>query len=139
MGLASPCKTFETLSTAVQWIVQTKLGISYMVHLLDDFLIIFGSNEQCSRELSLFLELCSDLGIPMAPEKTVGPSTVLSFAGIELDTVRSEARLPQDKVMRCTFMLSDYLKRKNVTLRELQSLIGLLVQWFSLDVHSCVA
>ena len=62
----------------------------------------------------------------MAPKKTVGPSTVLTFAGIELDTVRSEARLPHDKVMRCTSMLSDYLKRKKVTLRELQSLIGLL-------------
>ena len=126
MGLASSCKTFEALSTAVQWIAQTKLGIRYMLHLLDDFLIISGSHEQCSRELSLFLELCSYLGIPMAHEKTVGPCTVLSFAGIELDTVRSEARLPHDKVMRCTSMLSDYLKRKKVTLRELQSLIGLL-------------
>ena len=57
----------------------------------------------------------------MSPDKTIGPSTVLSFAGIELDTVRSEARLPGDKVL-----LSDYLKRKKVTLRELQSLIGLL-------------
>ena len=74
----------------------------------------------------LLLELCSSLGIPMAPEKTVGPSTVLSFAGIELDTVRSEAHLPHDKVMHCTSMLSDYLKCKKVTLWELQSLIGLL-------------
>ena len=30
----------------------------------------------------------------MAPEKTVGPSTVLYFAGIELDTCAMEARLP---------------------------------------------
>jgi len=62
----------------------------------------------------------------MAPEKTVGPSAVLSFAGIELDTMRSVACLPHDKVMRCTSMLSDHLKRKKVTLRESQSLIGLL-------------
>ena len=124
-GLASSCKTFETLSTAVRWIAQTKLGIRYMLHLLDDFLTISGSHEQCSRELFLFLELCFFLGIPMAPEKTVGPPTVLSFAGIVLDTVRSEARLPHGKVMRCTSMLSDYLKRKKVTLRELRSLIGL--------------
>lgn len=126
MGLASSCKTFEALGTAVQRIAQTKLGTCHMLHLLDDFLIISGSHEQCSRELALFLELCSYLGIPITPEKTVGPSTVLSFAGIELDTVRSEARLPHDKVLRCTSMLSDYLKRKKVTLRELQSLIGLL-------------
>jgi len=65
----------------------------------------------------------------MASDKTVGPSTVLLFAGIELDTVRSEARLPCDKVLRCTSLLSDHLKRKKVakrSLRELQSLIGLL-------------
>ena len=126
MGLVSSCKTFEALSTAVQWIAQTKFGISYMLHLLDDFLIISGSHEQCSRELALFLALCSYLGIPMAPDKTVGPSTVLSFAGIELDTVHSEAHLPRDKVMHCVSLLSDFLKRKKVTLRELQSLIGLL-------------
>jgi len=49
VGLASSCKTFEALSTAVQWIAQTKLGICFMLHLLDDFLIISGSHEQCSR------------------------------------------------------------------------------------------
>ena len=62
----------------------------------------------------------------MAPDKTVGPSTVLSFAGIELDTVHSEACLPHDNVMLCVSLLSDFLKRKKVTLRELQSLVGLL-------------
>jgi len=92
MGQASSCKTLA-LSTAVQWIAQTKLGIRFMLRLLDDFLIISGSHEQCSRELSLFLELCSCLGIPMAPENTAGPSTVLSFAGKELNTVCSEAPL----------------------------------------------
>lgn len=40
--------------------------------------------------------------------------------------MRSEARLPHDKVMRCTSILSEYLKRKKVTPRELQSLIRLL-------------
>ena len=68
MGLSSSCKTFEALSTAIQWIAQTKLGISYMLHLLDDFLIISRSHEQCSRELTLFLELCSYVGVPMSPD-----------------------------------------------------------------------
>ena len=30
--------------------------------------------------------MCDDLGVPMAPEKTMGPSSVLCFAGIEQDT-----------------------------------------------------
>ena len=37
----------------------------------------------------------------MAPEKTEGPSPVLTFAGIELDCLQYEARLPQEKVDKC--------------------------------------
>ena len=91
-----------------------------MLHLLDDFLIVASTRNQCSNQLSLFLELCSYLGIPIAPEKIAGPSTILSFAGIELDTVRLEARLPSDKVLRCNSLLSYFLNRKKVTLKELQ-------------------
>ena len=62
----------------------------------------------------------------MSPEKTVGPAVVLSFAGVELDTIRSEARLPLDKVLWCVNLLSAFLTQKKVTLQELQSPIGLL-------------
>ena len=36
-------------------------------------------------------------GYTIVPEKTVGPSTTLALAGIELDTVLMEARLQQKK------------------------------------------
>ena len=70
--------------------------------------------------------MCDEMGDPMVPEKTVGPSSVLSFAGIELDTCKMEARLPLDKLFKCRLLLNDFLKRKKVTLKELQSVIGLL-------------
>ena len=62
----------------------------------------------------------------MAPEKTEGPSPFLSFAGIELDCSMNEARLPQEKVRKCLLAIRSLLGRKKVTLKELQSLIGLL-------------
>ena len=37
-----------------------------------------------------------------------------------------EARLPHDKLEKCRNMLQDFLKRRKVSLREMQSLIGLL-------------
>ena len=73
-----------------------------------------------------FFMLCSFLGIPMAPEKTVGPSTTLAFALIELDTVLMEAHLPQEKFDKCQDLLSTFLRRRKVTLQEIQSLTGLL-------------
>ena len=130
MGCPSSCKTFETLSTAMDWIAQRKLMINHIIHLLDDFLIIAISESLCQDQLHLFLELCSYLGsylgIPIAPEKTCGPATTLSFAGIELDSVSFEARLPLDKIDKCLSLIANLLTRKKVTLKEIQSLMAML-------------
>lgn len=47
--------------------------------------------------LSTFCALCCELGIPLAEAKADGPSTMLSFLGIELDTVQQCSRLPAKK------------------------------------------
>ena len=56
----------------------------------------------------------------------LGPLTTLSFAGIELDTVKLEPRLPRDKLQKCAEFISEFLRCKKVTLCEMQSLVGLL-------------
>ena len=61
----------------------------------------------------------------MAPKKTYGPVTTPSFAGIELDSVLLEARLPSDKLDKCRSLISEFLHRKKVTLKEVLSLTGL--------------
>ena len=50
----------------------------------------------------------------------------MTFLGIELDTIAMEAILPLDNVLKIKNSLSEMRVRRNVTLRELQSLIGLL-------------
>ena len=63
----------------------------------------------------------------MAPEKTEGPAQVLSFAGIKLDCYnRQEARLPMEKVAKCLTAVGHLQRKKKVTMKELQSIIGLL-------------
>ena len=62
----------------------------------------------------------------MAPEKTVGPTHVLTFEGMELYCLLHEARLPKEKVLKCYRTLKDFLSRKKVSPRDLQSLFSLL-------------
>jgi hypothetical protein len=70
-----------------------------MLHILDDFLFLGPPDSAiCGRSLTQFKALCEVLGVPIKNEKTVGPSTTLTFLGIELDTLAMEARLPWDKV-----------------------------------------
>ena len=47
----------------------------------------------CGTHLRRFLDTCVDIAVPLASEKTEGPSQVLTFAGIELDCNKHEASL----------------------------------------------
>ena len=87
------CQIFEDLSTAMKWVAKNKLQIPNIIHILDDFLIIDKSLDTCGAQLNRFLQFCHELGVPMAEEKTVGPAHVLTFAGIDLDCLKHEARL----------------------------------------------
>ena len=60
------------------------------------------------------------MGVPVAEDKTVEPTEILIFLGIEFDTVAMELRLPNEKLVEL------FVQSKKVTLRQLQSLIGLL-------------
>ena len=96
--------------------------------------IISPTKDKCQSDIDNFLRMCSYLGAPIAQEKTVGPYTTLQFAGITLDSVRQEARLPEDKLRKCQLLLHHFYTRHKVTLRELQSLLGLLYFTYSVAV-----
>lgn len=127
MGCSISCSIFETFSTALQWIACTKFGVPTMLHILDDFLFLGPPDSSiCKLALHQFMSMCDVLGVPIKGEKTEGPSTTLIFLGIELDTVNMEARLPEEKIVKIRNALHSAKRRKKMTLRELQSLIGLL-------------
>lgn len=127
MGCSISCSIFETFSTALQWIACTKFGVPTMLHILDDFLFLGPPDSSiCKLALHQFMSMCDVLGVPIKGEKTEGPSTTLIFLGIELDTVNMEARLPEVKIVKIQNALHSAKRRKKMTLRELQSLIGLL-------------
>lgn len=85
-----------------------------------------GTSSKCRASLQNFLTFCEDIGVPTAPEKTEGLDQALTFAGIELDYRRHEARLPMEKVTKCLSAIRNLLCKKKVELKELQSIIGLL-------------
>ena len=126
MGCASSCKIFETFSTALERVAKCKLGCNHVIHILDDFLFVASSFPECKQALDRFLQCCERIGVPIAHEKTMGPSQCLIFAGIELDTNDLEAHLPEDKLTKCKHAVRGMLDRKSVTLRELQRIIGQL-------------
>lgn len=126
-GLSCSCALAEQFSCALQWIVENKLRLPGCAHILDDFLFVGPPDYgRCLSNLHQFLDLAKALGIPIKQEKTVLPTTTLTFVGIEIDSQLFEKRLPAEKLEKIGNLLSEFQNRKKVTLKELQSIIGLL-------------
>ncbi len=94
---------------------------------MDDYITI-GSpgSHDCAKSVSAMLAACAKANMPIEPEKNEGPSTTISFLGLELDSMTMELRLPQDKLNRLRAVLESWKGRKVGKKRELLSLIGLL-------------
>ncbi|MCG8048417.1 MAG: hypothetical protein N0E48_22830 [Candidatus Thiodiazotropha endolucinida] len=127
MGASSSCKIFNTFSSALKWIMLNNFQASGMSHILDDFFFIGPKDsDKCGQDLSRFLSLAADIGVPIKHEKTEQPCTKIVIYGIEIDSVAMESRLPAEKLSKIRDKLNDIARRKKVTLKTLQSLIGLL-------------
>lgn len=105
-------------------VLRNKLGITHVVHILDDFLFIENSKQSALSKFKKFLDVCADKGIPLAADKTVLPTQVIEFVGITIDVRQKETQLPRDKVEKCRTLLYQYQNKKACTLKEIQSLVG---------------
>ncbi|XP_071111170.1 uncharacterized protein [Haliotis cracherodii] len=81
-----------------------------------------------SDNLNGCVNTLEQLGVPIAHDKTVGPTTKLIFLGLEIDTIAMQIRIPESKIKEATREIQDILSTGNikVTKRALQSLIGKL-------------
>lgn len=102
---------------------ETELGISHIVHVLKDFLSLIYSHAVCDNKLEWFITPCDDTEVPLAPEKTFKPSTVMIFLRYELDTSWVKVQLPVDKLTTCNDLIQSDLPRP---LWDLQYTVGTL-------------
>ena len=101
-----------------------KFALCYM----DDFLICGKADtNQCANHMSAMTALCSELGVPLAVEKTVGPTTRTVFLGIEIDTVSQTLSIPSNKYTRLVDMIDLWLIKTTCSRKEVQSLVGTLM------------
>ena len=123
-GLRSAPKIFSAVADALQWIL-TQWGAPTCIHYLDDYLFVEPPGSH-GKVLTIVTPLLAALGVPTAPQKMEGPSTTITFLGIELDSIALTARLPPEKLQRLVQILQEWGDRRRCTKRELLSLIGIL-------------
>lgn len=109
---------------------------SNAIHYLDDFLLAGRSTTtDCAKLMSCFCSICKDLRVPLAQEKTLGTTSVLTFLGLEINTMPMNVKIIYSKSSQLKSGLRFMLTNNKVKLRQLQNLIGLLflVFWLYLQ------
>ena len=126
-GLRSAPFIFNSVAEMAEWILRHNYSIPDLLHYRDDY-ITAGPPEcfDCARNLAVASSVCQQLGLPLHPDKTVGPSTCLTTLGIELNSILQIARLPTAKLLDLKLLLREWSSRKWCTRVQLESLIGKL-------------
>ena len=62
--------------------------------------------------------------MPVTTNKVAGPTTTLMFLGIEIDSIKQELRLPQEKITKLKALLREWYGRRFPSKHQLQVLIG---------------
>ena len=125
-GLRSAPLIFSALADAIQWIIQQR-GVELLFHYLDDYITIGPpQSDLCQHNLKVVKDTCDQLGVPIEADKTEGPSTCITFLGMELDSINLVIRLPESKLVRLRQLLQEWSGCKAMRKRDLLSLIGYL-------------
>ena len=125
-GLRSAPLLFTALGDAVQWAVEQE-GVSWAGHYIDDFVTIGGPGSgECEWNLKKLKAVCTRLGLPLEEEKEEGPAAVITFLGMELDSMKLQIRLPGEKLGEMRATLRSWRGMKSCRKRDLLSVIGVL-------------
>ena len=126
-GCSKSCNTWEKFARFLEFAVKRHSNRGDLLHYLDDFLFGGqGNTDQCQHIMGIFKLTLQSIGVPIAVEKTEGPTTVLCFLGLELDSDTMVVRIPFAKVSEITERINTILSQEKVTLKAMQSLIGVL-------------
>lgn len=94
-------------STFLDWVVRQETHIRHLtvLHYFDKLLFVASKGSRpCSVRLQTMERVGISFGVPMALNKMEGPTTVIMFWGIVIDTEHMQCGFPGDKLCkaRCT-------------------------------------
>ena len=97
-GLRSAPKLFTAVADALGWALLLA-GAPPHIHYLDDYLFFLPPGSPSTpMALQHITGVLDRLGVPVSTQKIEGPSPVVTFLGVIVDTNRYELRLPAAKL-----------------------------------------
>ena len=124
-GSSISCAHFQEFSNAVAHIVRFKTKRD-LVNYLDDYLFVELLKAICDGQMDVFMKVCNQINFPVSIEKTFRGTTLLVFLGLLINTVEQIVSIPVEKIEKADKLISEILRKKKMTLKQLQKVCGFL-------------
>lgn len=111
-------------------------GLSAVVGVMDDYLLLHCDRRLCLVMLAVASALLADLGfsVNFKPGKTVLPARSQKFVGVVINSARMTLSLPAEKLQALLSDVAAVVPRRKVSRKVLQRLVGKM-QWASRVVY----
>ena len=131
-GLRSACTIFNSVGDLIAAILNKDCTYSEIEHYLDDFITVgnirlHDADRNILKEFKEILRICEELGIKLADDKTVWPTTRLIFLGFLLDTISLTIQIPEQKLTAYRFEVAKASASRSIRKKHLDSLLGKLL------------
>ena len=115
----------QRVADAIVHILSSK-GITAHMY-LDDLVVIAPTLQDANHQYDIVRALLAELGLPEALEKARPPSTAIKWLGFNIDSLTGTLSVPQDKLAETIKMVRAAVRRRSVTIKQLQVIIGKLL------------
>ena len=126
-GASISCALFQEFSDALCFLIEHKTNsIVFVTNYLDDFLFLALTLLRCNYLINSFMQLCEQIGVPLALDKMEWGTEIIVFLGILLNGNNLSLSIPLEKCDKAIQLLNLMISKRKATVKELQSLCGYL-------------
>lgn len=124
-GSSSSCFLYSKISSCIRHLYKWRSGQDAVVY-LDDGLQAGINREVTNQNLQIYLDICTEIGLPISEDKTESARQIITFLGLIINALKRTVEVPSEKVAKALNQIDHILGSKKVTVLVMQKITGLL-------------
>lgn len=109
-------------------------GVAGLTFFVDDFILVCDTEAECRAQIAIFEQVIAELGLEVAAEKTTGPVQVLTYLGVQLNSLTMEVTIARERCDELAGLIRKVLAAGQAPRKALHTLLGKL-SWCGLVVR----
>ena len=123
-GCRCSCLYFETFSSFILFEWNRRSSSLLATKYLDDFFCTSKTFDGVLEDWRVLESFAEEIGLPLAVEKKLGPTTCITYLGLEIDSCQGVVRIPEDKTDKINILIKQILSQERISKKTLQRLLG---------------